>query len=136
MIANQVCNFFNGKYGLVKETNLFVGFRPDTPNNLVAIYDSTAPPLPESSCLSIDQVGIEIIVRHSNYEDAATFCWNLYYQLIGFGGRELVEDGNIISYIIQDQTPYSIGKDDNNRNEWGTNLIVRFEPKQVNNFRL
>lgn len=136
MIAGQIADFFNGKYGLLKENNLFVGFRPDTPNNLVVIYDIIAPPLPESSCLTIDQVGIRIIVRHVDYEQSASFCWNLYYNLIGFGGRELVEDGNIISYITQDQAPNSIGKDDNNRNEWATDLIVRFEPKQVNNFRI
>jgi hypothetical protein len=136
MIANQVADFFNNKFGLVKSTNLFVGLRPESPNNLVCIYDTPAPAIAESSCLAIDEVEIQILVRHIDYNQASVTCWNLYYQLIGFGGKSLVDDGNIISYITPSQPPNSIGKDDNNRNEWIVNLFVRFEPLQVNNFRL
>jgi hypothetical protein len=108
-----------------EEVNLFNGFQPDDPDDCITIYDCQASPLDESDCLSVDNFGIQVLVRNTAYETASNKSIAIHRSLVGFSG-ELFEGGSNISYFqCKDDSPYSIGKDNKGRNEWSAYYQVR-----------
>lgn len=108
--------------------DIFDNFMPDSPDNLICIYDESAPTLDESACLAVDAFGIQIVVRNSTKLTAETISMNIHKKLVGFGGSKLVPGGENISYITVETPPNGgIGKDDNNRNNWSAHYNVRVE---------
>lgn len=111
----------------VEGTNLFLGFEPESPDNCITIYDEAASTIPESACLSVDSLGIQITVRNSNYALAEQTSRSIHKRIVGFGGKALVPGGEIVSYLTVETAPNSIGKDIKGRNQWTAHYVVRAE---------
>jgi len=117
-LSYEVLKYLEGLSFGTEGVNLFNGFQPDKPDNCVTIYDVQAPPLDESDCLAVDNLGIQILVRDTAYETASQICLNIHKSLVGFSGELVIGGYNISYFQCKDDSPHSIGKDSTNRNEW------------------
>jgi hypothetical protein len=115
--------------------DLFINFKPSLPDDCIIFYDESATPPPESSGLSVDIFGVQIIVRNTNQFTAENISKLINKKIIGFGGIPLIIGGDIVSQINQVTAPFSIGKDDNERNEWSSHYTIRMTSEN-NTFRL
>lgn len=127
MICDDLVSYLESRNIGTKGIDLFLNIQPDVPDNCVVVYDEPAPALEESSCLSIDSCGIQIIVRNSDDVEAKNKIKSIHKILTGFGGKSLISGGDIVSYIIVETTPCSIGIDKKNRPEWTAHYIARVE---------
>ena len=119
----------------VEGINLFLGFEPESPDNCITIYDESASTIPESACLSVDSLGIQITVRNNNYALAEQISRSIHKRIVGFGGAALVPGGEIVSYLTVETAPNSLGKDIKGRNQWSAHYVVRAESSD-DDFRL
>lgn len=127
MIAEDLMNFLgNEGFGTVN-TNLFLAFMPDSPNNCLIVRDMPAPNLSESDSLSVDMYTVQIITRNENYITARDLLQSIHKRIVGFGGESLVVGGDIVSYITINTQPTSIGKDEKGRNEWSGHYNLRVQ---------
>ena len=128
MIADEFCKWLeNNGFGSFSDNgNIFDNFQPNDPDNQIAVYDYQAPSIPESSSLSVDQIGIRIVVRNNQKQEAKRILMEIHKSFIGFGGASLIaESNNIITASFVDIVPYGIGKDDNNRHEYTVSYRLR-----------
>lgn len=110
-----------GTYG----TDLFLGFRPDDPNNLTVLYEETAPPLAESQGYAIDTMGIQVLVRNKDYSTARTKLKEAHKLLAGFRGTLATGAPHVRETYIT-TTPSSIGSDENNRKLWTAHYALTY----------
>lgn len=128
MIAKQVLKYLeNQGYG-VEGTNLFYDFLPDNQDNCITLYDESVPTSPESNCLSVDNSGLHVVVRNTNTDNAKNISWNIHKLLVGLGGNDFKFDdnGNIISYVTIETSPFSTGKDSDGRANYSAHYNIRF----------
>jgi hypothetical protein len=99
--------------------NIYLGSMPDI-DNCVGLFETTgcAPDVSFTNDV-IEQRGLQIIVRNKSYLEGQTTINNIYNQLIKEKDLEVI-------YVAQ-HSPFSIGKDENNRNEFSVNFIVTKE---------
>ncbi|MEN8907896.1 MAG: minor capsid protein [Clostridiales bacterium] len=136
MIANDIVTYLDSRGIAVKNTNLFLNFQKDSPDNCITVYDESAPVLPESSCLAVDNYGIQVLVRNASSVSAAATIKEIHNILAGFGGGSFVTGNDIVSYMTVVNSPYFIGLDSKNRHEWTTHYIARTELVGVSENRL
>lgn len=125
----------NNSFGIVG-TNIFQSLQPLDPSNCITVFDVNAPNISESSSLSVDLFGIQVIVRNSDSNIARDTIRNIHKKFMGFGGSALINTSDdIVSMVFIDQPPYSLGKDNKNRQEYGVIYNLRVE-SQDNEYRL
>lgn len=135
MIANDFIHWLeNNGFGTCG-TNLFDTIQPANPDNCITAFDDSAPSLSESSSLSVDLVGLQIIVRNSTAANAKSIIKSIHANFIGFGGSPLITGGDKITASYVDQNPRSLGKDEKGRTEWTVTYNVRVQSKN-NQYRL
>lgn len=134
-IAYDMLKYLESKGIGTENVDLFINFEQEDPNNLIVFFDESAPGLSESSCLNIDLQGLQIIVRNENVFTAESKLKNIHKKIVGFGGESLVSGGDVISYIIVETSPFSLGKDDKGRNKWTAHYNVRYQTEN-DDFRL
>jgi hypothetical protein len=134
-IAYEMMKYLENQGFGIESTNLFVGFKPDDPDDLIVLYDDPGPNLAESSDLDINISTIHIIVRNSIYLTCEETINRIHSLVTGFGGNKLIPNGSNINYITQEVPPSSIGKDNDNRNEWSAYYNVRFMSNYNDQFR-
>lgn len=100
--------------GLTGGTNLFMSSAPESPDNLVAVYDISGP----TPDLSLDnrnyfRDGVQIMVRDNSYIEAMTKAWAIITFLQGRAG----ETWNSVYYALirTIMTPELLEWDSNNR---------------------
>ena len=127
MIGNELIDYLVSEGVGVKGTDILLGSQPETPDDCITIYDETAPVIPESSSLTVDQFGIQVLVRNTNYLTTIAKIMAIHKLLIGFGGEPFIAGGSTVhaSYVIT--APGSIGKDPKSRNEWSSHYVFRVE---------
>ncbi|MBN2545690.1 MAG: hypothetical protein JXB50_07835 [Spirochaetes bacterium] len=128
MIADEFCKWLeNNGFGSFSDNgNIFDNFQPNDPDNQIAVYDYQAPSIPESSSLSVDQIGIRIVARNNQKQEAKRILMEIHKSFIGFGGSPLIAGSdNIVTASFVDIVPYGIGKDDNNRHEYTVSYRLR-----------
>jgi hypothetical protein len=126
MIEEEVRKYLENLGFGISNIDLFDSFKPDSPDNLVVIEDVMAPELAESNALTIDNIGILITVRNVNKGQARNMIWLIHYELIGFSGN-FITNGKDITYVIQENPPHSIGRDENNRHEYQATYNCRVQ---------
>lgn len=136
MIGDDVVNYLNNRGIGTKGTDLFLNFQPNSPDTCITIYDETAPTLPESSCLTVDNLGIQVLVRNEDDVLCKNKSKEIHKILAGFGGESLVNGGDIVSYVTVNTSPASIGIDKVNRHEWSSHYIFRVESLEGDENRL
>lgn len=109
------------------EADIFIGFKPDEPDNIVFIDDVSAPQQPESNAFAVDIDGVSITVRNLNYLTAKETCKAIHRELVGFGGKPLMPGTEYITEIRIGHPPVSNGRDEhaNSRAEWSAEYHVR-----------
>ena len=136
MIANDIVTYLDTRGTAIKNTNLFLNFQKDSPDNCVTIYDESVPALPESSCLDVDNQGIQVLVRNTSSVAASELIATIHKILAGFGGSSFVTGGNIVSYMTVQNSPFFLQVDSKNRHEWTAHYIARVEMLESSENRL
>lgn len=134
MIENEIRQYLENQGFGTSNVDLFDTFKPNAPNNLIVVEDVSALPLDESSCLSIDNIGIMITVRNEIKDNAKSLIWNIHEKLIGFSGYFVV-GGKNVTYVTQENPPHALGRDDENRMEYEVTYNCRVQTP-ANNYRL
>jgi len=134
MIKNEVRGYLENLGFGTSNIDLFDTTKPTSPDNLIIVEDVLSIPLDESNALSVDNIGIMIIVRNTSADNAQTIIWNIHKKLIGFSGK-LIPDGHDITYFMQESPPHGIGRDDENRMEYEVTYNVRVQTT-ASDFRL
>lgn len=128
MIAEELALYLQARGHGTRGVDLFLNFQPDTPDNCVTVYDESAPLIPESHVLSIDQLGVQVIVRNSSGSTAARDALKeIHKDLAGYGGEPFVAGGSMVSALYIVTPPTSIGLDNKGRAEWTAHYRMRVE---------
>ena len=136
MIGDNVVSYLQSKGVGTRGVDLFLNFMPDSPNDCLVVYDSIAPQLPESSCLTVDNLGIQLPSRSENTVTAMQKIKEAHKIVAGLGGFALLDGGDTVSYSRVESSPHSIGVDDKNRHEWTAHYEMRVESKEGDENRL
>ena len=127
MIAEELMSYLaQSGFGTVG-TDLFYGTQPDSPDNCITVLDSNAPSSDDSNSLSVDQYGVQVLVRNKLYAEARTKVLAVHRQIAGFGGVPFVTNGTLVHVVFTYVPPQYLGKDEKVRNEWEAQYIVRCE---------
>lgn len=132
MIENEIREYLENQGLGTSNVDLFDTFKPNSPDNLIVIEDISAIPLDESSCLSVDNIGMMVTVRNTNKDNAKNLIWNIHKKLIGFNGY-LISGGHDVTYITQETPPHAIGRDSENRMEYEVTYNCRVQSPANNN---
>jgi hypothetical protein len=127
MIAEELCGYLEFKGHGTKNASIFLGFQPDHPDNCITVYDESAPVPEESHALSVDEFGIQILVRNEVYSVARELMRAIHQDLVGFGGEEFVPNGQRVHAVFIASPPASIGRDEKGRSEWTSHYRMRVE---------
>ncbi len=112
--------------------DIFHNFQPDKPDNCITTYNVNSPVLAESSSLSVDNCCVQVMVRNLVEENAKNILNDIHLNFIGFGGKKLTSSSNFtVTQSAVDTNPYSIGKDENGRNE--STVTYRLRLQSYNN---
>ena len=134
-IAYEVLKYLETKNIGQENVDLFVGFEPENPINCITFFDEQATTPPETSCLAVDMFGMQVIVRNSNYFTCSQKIKEINKKIVGFGGRSLIDGGDIVSYITVETAPFSLGKDSKGNNQWSAHYNIRVK-SELDDFRL
>ncbi len=127
MIAEELALYLQARGHATKDVDLFLNFQPDEPDDCAVVYDETAPTPAESHALSVDQFGVQIIVRNNTGTTARDNLRSMHQDLAGFGGQAFVQDGEMIHALFVETAPASMGVDDKGRSEWTAHYRLRVE---------
>lgn len=129
MIAEQIKDHLVSEGFGSYETDMFIGFQPDKPDNCTVIYENTAPVLQESQGFAIDSVDIQLIVRNTSYFSARDKLKEAHLILSAYRGT--LSDGTIVRETYITTPPSSIGSDDENRKEWTAHYTMNYTQTQT-----
>lgn len=106
-------------------TGVYKGFMPDTPDNLVALFEYAGEPMEltmggEDSVL--ERPGLQVRVRDTSYPAGRAKIGQIVDILHGLS--EVVVNGTRYLLIRANQSPESLGLDANNRSEFVCNFSV------------
>ncbi len=127
MIAEELALYLQARGHGTQNTDLFLNFQPDSPDECITIYDETAPALEESHALSVDQFGVQIIARGTISTAVRDKLMEIHRDLAGFGGEGFVAGGSVVHALFITSPPTSIGMDDKGRAEWTAHYHMRVE---------
>lgn len=114
---------FNG-IGTVN-TDIFKGFKPDQPDNLIALFEYAGSPMGLTMGKSdpvIERPGLQVWVRNYLYPDGRAKIDQVVDVL--HGQANITLDGDRYLLIQANQSPESIGMDANNRSEFVVNFSI------------
>jgi len=106
---------------LVKGTNLFIGIQPDTPNDLVAVYD-TGGPTPDYNVPTATKT-FQVLIRTVDYVDCLEIVNELVSLLHQLRNEEVGDTYFYYSYLQGE--PAHIGQDDKARHEFSMNFLTK-----------
>lgn len=106
-------------------SDVFLNYRPDSPDDVIAIYDEAAPTLPIQEGLTTEQSGIEVLVRAGTPKDAEDTIKSIHGKTIGFRNDVFTTGGFEVTIVKLQQPPSYVDRDDQNRAMWSAHYIVR-----------
>ena len=110
-------------------TNLFLGRRPDTPDTLVALYETggTAPQLVfgTNAAPPVETRGLQVVARASSYSTSEALCTDVWVALCLIDNETI----NSTRYLFSDpvQSPFALDRDDQDRMMHVCNFLVSRE---------
>ncbi|MFA5485344.1 MAG: minor capsid protein [Candidatus Pacearchaeota archaeon] len=125
MIAEELALYLASLNHGTKNTDLFLNFQPASPSDCITVYDTSAPVIEESNALSVDQFGVQIIVRNVINTEARNKIMSIHKSLAGFGGESFIDNGAMVNAVFVASAPYNIGMDDKGRSEWTAHYYLR-----------
>lgn len=116
----------------VKGTTLFGGNLPATPDTLTALFEHPGhDPELAMGRIAQDVVNLQVLTRALKSVDARTKAFAIRDALYAFNMLPLasrVLNGVQYHSIIPRSAPFPVGLDENNRQRWSCNYIVRKNP--------
>lgn len=100
-------------------TNIFYGFLPDTPDNAIAIYDTSGRP---SELHEIDRPNFQVVVRNTSYANAASVIESIQALLQNVTNTTI--NSQFYASISNLQAPFSAGWDSEKRVEFKQNYVT------------
>ncbi len=110
-------------------TNLFLGRRPDTPDTLVAVYETggTAPEMVfgGNAAPPVETRGLQVIARAAAYSTAEALCTDVFVALCLIDNETI----NSTRYLLADpvQSPFALERDSHDRMLHVVNFLVTRE---------
>ena len=123
MIATEIANYLIVK-GHANSSTITVDYQPDSPDNLVTLYNETAPVLPESHSLAVDLCGLQVLVRNTSNSAARAKAIAIHKELVGLSESL---SGQTVSDLYIVTSPGFIGRDTKNRAEWSAHYSYRLQ---------
>lgn len=119
-IASYLASFGVGTVG----TDIYKGFMPDQPDNLVALFEYAGSPTELTMCDSptLERPGLQVRVRNISYAAGRAKIEAIVDILHGLGNTVLGSTRYLL--IRANQSPESLGLDANNRSEFVVNFSV------------
>jgi hypothetical protein len=127
MIAQELAEYLEDEGLGTVGVDIFVGYQPDTPDNCIVLYDESAPTLSESQAQTVDLLGVQVLIRNTVYATAGGKAFTIHKNIIGFGGDSFIEGGSVVTDLYVVNSPVSIGRDSQNRNEWSSHYSMRVQ---------
>lgn len=120
---DEIATYLAGKNVGTVGTDIFKGFMPDQPDNMVVLFEYAGEPMEltmgEGDAI-IERPGLQVRVRNKSYSAARAKIESVVGALHGLANETL--GGKRYLLISANQSPESIGLDANNRSE----LVVNF----------
>lgn len=102
---------------------IFADFFPGQPDNVISVNDTTGfEPERAMGRLVMETRNLQILVRNTTRSGAETIANNIFTLLDRFDGTL---SGTRYYSILGRTTPFSLGRDENNRHRWTCNYVVR-----------
>ena len=115
--ADDVMQILDAETSLIPGDNLFVGFEPDTPNNVIVIYDTGGGP---TDFVGYRQPTVQVRSRNSNYVDGWDKINEVVQVLNGIGSR-IVNGTYHSTWWLQSDISF-LQRDDKDRATFVANL--------------
>lgn len=119
MILSAIAGHLDAENIAELGTDLFVGFQPDTPAAVLALYNVAAPMQPYMSEVNTDAAGVQLLARSDSYPAARLMLLTAYKALAGYRG-EMGEESILNTIILT--APAHIGRDERGRHEFSATL--------------
>ena len=127
MIGQEFAEYLEDQGYGTKGSDLFLGVQPEEPDDCITIFDESVPVNDDMQSVSIDEFGIQIIIRDTTYSGARDTLREIHKQIVGFGGEPLVAGGSGVTVVYVVTPPTSIGQDHVMRYEWTAHYRFRVE---------
>ncbi len=124
MLAEALMTYAEAQSFGTVGTDMGVGYQPDSVDRFIAFYDESAPVIDDSDAFSVDNSGVQIIVRSKDYADARDTLHLIHKAIVAFSGD--LGDGTTVTQITVAQNPAWIGRDTRERHEWTAHYELRF----------
>jgi hypothetical protein len=125
MLLDDVAAYLQSKGVGTVNTDLFKGYLPDQPDNLVALFEYAGDPTELTmgdDDPTLECPGLQVRVCNKSYPTGRAKIGAVVDALHGLA--ESVLGGKRYLLIRANQSPESIGQDANRRNEWVVNFSV------------
>jgi len=122
MIAEEFAGYLAQKGHGTLDVDISIDFQPDQPDNLLSLYNESAPVPAESQSLAVDQYGLQILIRNEANATAQSKLEEIHRDLVGFSG---ILNGYEVTDLNVVTPPSRIGRDEHNRAEWTAHYRYR-----------
>lgn len=124
-ILDEIATYLAIKNIGTVDTDIFKGFMPDQPDNMVALFEYAGNPMELTMGTgdpTLERPGLQVRVRNTSYPTGRAKIEQVVDILHGL--TEQVLGGKRYLLIRANQSPESIGLDANNRSEFVVNFSV------------
>lgn len=124
-ILDEIATYLAIKNIGTVDTDIFKGFMPDQPDNMVALFEYAGKPMELTMGTgdpTLERPGLQVRVRNTSYPTGRAKIEQVVDILHGL--TEQVLGGKRYLLIRANQSPESIGLDANNRSEFVVNFSV------------
>lgn len=124
-LLDEIATYLEDKNVGTVGTDLFMGFMPDKPDNCVALFEYAGEPMEltmGSGDPTLERPGLQVRVRNTSYSAARSKIEDVVDAFHGLANQTL--SGTRYLLIKANQSPESLGLDQNNRSEFVVNFSV------------
>jgi len=129
-LLDDLGTYVDTNTSLTLGTDLFLSLMPDTPDNVVALYESTGGVVPVSTMGStnlpqIERPELQVIVRNTSYSTGRTLA-NTLWELLTAVSNTTIES-TLYHRIESTSSPFVFDRDDSRRVLFSCNFNVMKE---------
>lgn len=106
-------------------TDVYLNYMPESPDEVICVFDEAAPVLTVSEGLNAEQSGIEVLVRSDNPGNAEQTIEDIHDVTIGFRNATFEAGGRHIVATYLNQEPSYVDRDSESRVMWSAHYVVR-----------
>ena len=125
MIIDDVRTYLIAESDSFTEANTKKAFMPDTPDNLIGVYDTGG--AEPSRDIPTGDPTFQIVIRNEAYEDGYDLAQEIVTLLHQKRNLELVEGETYFYYLYLMGEPGHIGRDDKGRDEFSINFLCKIK---------